>query len=602
MNITNLTIAQLRQHYRDQDFTPAQLIHYLLQQAQQRMDNNVWIYQLSSEEIQPYLDKLQGRSTDDLPLYGIPFAIKDNIDLAGIPTTAACEAFAYTPTQSAFVVQRLINAGAIPLGKTNLDQFATGLVGTRSPYGATKNAFNPAYISGGSSSGSAVVVAQGLASFALGTDTAGSGRVPAAFNNILGLKPSRGLLSNQGVVPACKSLDCVGLFATTTADLQILFNLTASYDANDAYARINPVTNTKAQAAKKAFSFAIPKKEQLEFFGNAAYQHLFQQAVARLEKMGGSKQEIDFAPFINTARLLYEGPWVTERYLACQPLIDERPQALLGVTRRIIASGKDNTAAQAFAADYQRQVYKKQADALLAPVDFMLTPTTGTIYTIDAVLHNPVQLNSNLGYYTNYMNLLDYCSIAVPAGFTDSGLPFGVTLVANTFCDQLLLAYAQQFQQVQALALGATPWVLPVSAADHTVSNACLNLVVCGAHMSGLALNHQLLERKATFVKQCKSAPHYKLLALPGGPPQRPGMIRVGQGGHAIEVEIWNMPYENMGSFLAGIPHPLGLGKVELADGCWETGFICESYIEKQATDISAYGGWRTYSNTVKKQ
>ena len=596
MKITNLSIQQLQQHYREGNFTPAQLVEYLLSEAQRRADDKAWIYLLTHEEVQDYLAKLDNHSVEDLPLYGIPFAIKDNIDLAGIPTTAACEAFAYTPTESAFVVQRLLDAGAIPLGKTNLDQFATGLVGTRSPYGATKNAFDGRYISGGSSSGSAVVVAQGLASFALGTDTAGSGRVPAGFNNILGLKPSRGLLSNRGVVPACKSLDCVAIFATTTADLHTLFDLTASYDSQDCYARPNPHTNRQAPTLPGAFSFAVPRPEQLKFFGNTPYAECFQQAMAHLEQLGGCKQEIDFAPFIDAARLLYEGPWVAERYLACQPLIDDRPEAILDVTRKIIAPGKEKTATQAFNAQYQLQAFKQRTDALLAACDFLLTPTSGTIYTIDDVMHDPIHLNSNLGYYTNYMNLLDYCAIAVPAGFTQKGLPFGVTLVANNFSDKKLLAYAQRIQQALQLKLGATAWDLPLALeSEHTSVEDHIHLVVCGAHMSGLPLNPQLLERHATLVKQCRSAPHYQLLALPGGPPQRPGMLRVVQGGHAIEVEVWSMPREHFGSFLAGIPHPLGLGKVELDDGSWETGFICEGYIVNQATDISAFGGWRAY-------
>ena len=597
MNITNLTIRQLHQHYRDGDFTPAQLIQHLLEQAQLHADDKAWIYLLKREEVQAYLDKLNEHSIDDLPLYGVPFALKDNIDLAGIPTTVACEAFTYTPTESAFVVQRLLDAGAIPLGKTNLDQFATGLVGTRSPYGATKNAFDAKYISGGSSSGSAVVVAQGIATFALGTDTAGSGRVPAGFNNILGLKPSRGLLSNQGVVPACKSLDCVAIFATTTEDLQTLFDLTAIYDPHDAYARRNPLVNRQAQATPAAFSFAVPRPEQLKFFGNTPYEKCFQQVIAQLENLGGQKQEIDFSPFIDAAKLLYEGPWVAERYLACQPLIDDRPEALLDVTRKIIAPGKDKTAAQAFNAQYQLQAYKKRTDELLANSDFILTPTSGTIYTIEDVMHDPVHLNSNLGYYTNYMNLLDYCAIAVPTGMTEKGLPFGVTLVADTFSDQTLLAYAQRIQQALGLKLGATAWPLPAPAQRECATNSgdTINLVVCGAHMSGLPLNPQLLERHATLVQQCQSAPHYQLLALPGGPPQRPGMIRVEQGGRAIEVEVWSMPREHFGSFLAGIPHPLGLGKVELEDGSWETGFICEGYIAQQSRDISHFGGWRVY-------
>ena len=599
MKLSNLTIRQLHQHYRDHDFSPEELIQYLQKRANELLHYNTWVYLMSIEEIKPYLENLKNHSPDDMPLYGIPFAIKDNIDLAGIPTTAGCEAFTYTPDRSAFVVQKLIDAGAIPLGKTNLDQFATGLVGTRSPYGATKNAFNPEYISGGSSSGSAVAVAQGLVSFSLGTDTAGSGRVPAAFNNIFGLKPSRGLLSNSGVVPACKTLDCVAVFATTASDLDVLIDISAQFDANDAYACQNPVTNTKKVPANTSFSFAVPRSSQLEYFGHDEYPQLFEQSISQLEKLGGHKHEIDFSAFIDAAKLLYEGPWVTERYLACQPLIDEQPEAFLDVTRSIIAPGKDNSAVDAFSSQYRLQAYKQQTDALLSSFDFLLTPTTGTHYTIDAVNNNPVQLNSNLGYYTNYMNLLDYASIAVPAGFTEGNLPFGVTLVSRKFTDRQLLAYAKLLHQSQDLKLGATNWPLPNAEDTVSANQNTIKLVVCGAHLSGLPLNHQLLDRHATLIKQCKSSPDYKLVALPGGPPERPGMIRVDQGGSSIEVELWQMPVEQLGSFLNGIPHPLGLGKVELDDGCWETGFICESYIDKKATDISQFGGWRAYLKSL---
>ena len=595
MKLINLTIPQLLRQYRAGDFTPQELIAYLLARARDLSEQHVWIHLMTPAEVQPYLNRLAGHSPDDLPLFGIPFAIKDNIDLAGIPTTAACAEFSYVPDRSAFVVQRLLDAGAIPLGKTNLDQFATGLVGTRTPYGATRNAFNAEYIAGGSSSGSAVAVAQGLVSFALGTDTAGSGRIPAAFNNILGLKPSRGLLSNTGVVPACKTLDCVALFATTTDDLHTLFELSAVFDADDAYARRNPDENSKRQSAQDRFSFAVPRATQLAFFGNREYQRRFAETVQRLEALGGTKHEIDFAPFLSAATLLYEGPWVTERYLACRDLIDSHPQALLDVTRSIIAPGAKKTASETFSAMYQLQACKRQTDALLASYDFLLTPTAGTIYTIDEVNKDPIRLNARLGYYTNYMNLLDYAAVAVPGGMTTDGLPFGVTLVANTFSDQCLLAYAQKLQQANGLALGAMPWSLPAAGELPAATEDMLNLVVCGAHLSGLPLNHQLLERQAILLKQCRSAPAYKLYALPGGPPLRPGMVRVAQGGTAIEVEVWRMPRMHLGSFLAGIPHPLGLGKVELDDGSWETGFICETYLTEAATDISAFGAWRAY-------
>ena len=598
MQITNLTIAQLLQNYRNHDFTPFELIENLLAKANEFKDYNSWIYLMEINEIQPYIDALEGKSPDDLPLFGIPFAIKDNMDLKGIPTTAACEAFTYIPNESAFVVQKLIDAGAIPLGKTNLDQFATGLVGTRSPYGATKNSFNSDYISGGSSSGSAVVVAQGIVSFSLGTDTAGSGRVPAAFNNILGLKPSRGLLSNSGVVPACKTLDCVAVFAMTAQDLYALFNVMAIHDPNDPYSRHNPVSNQSIKTTSLPFTFAVPKPEQLEFFGNEQYSLLYNKTITELEKLGGIKKEIDFTAFINAAKLLYEGPWVTERYIACETIIEEQPEELLDVTRKIIAPGKDNLATDSFNAQYKLQACKQITDALLAECDFLLTPTAGTTYTIEEVTNDPIQLNSNLGYYTNYMNLLDYASIAMPAGFTADGMPFGVTFVSTAFSDNKILGYVSLLQQSLQLTLGATKQALPERLPTQKSSDEMINIVVCGAHMSGLPLNHQLLDRDAILIKQCKTSASYKLIALPDGPPDRPGMIRINEEGTAIEVEVWQMPTEYFGSFLANIPHPLGLGKVELDDGNWYQGFICESYIEAQSVDISHFGGWRNYINS----
>ncbi len=595
MNITNLTISQLKSNYRSGDFTPRQLMTHLLEKARTLKQYNTWIELFSTQQIEPYLDCLENQDIDNLPLYGIPFAIKDNIDLASTPTTAACEAFRYQASESATVVQKLIDAGAIPLGKTNLDQFATGLVGTRSPYGATKNAFNPEYISGGSSSGSAVAVAQGLVSFSLGTDTAGSGRVPAAFNNILGMKPSRGLLSNHGVVPACKTLDCVALFATTTEDLELIFEQCAAFDEYDPYSRHNPPANTGLTSVNKVFSFAVPKDDQIKFFGNDDYQQLFTETVLQLETLGGEKRVIDFSPFIDAAALLYQGPWVTERYLACQAILDENPNALLEVTRKIIEPGKDFLTTTAFKIQYQLQAYKQKTDELITSVDFLLTPTTGTIYTIDEVDEDPIKLNSNLGYYTNYMNLLDYASIAVPGGITRNNLPFGVTLISTAFSDQRLLAYAQRLQQALGLSLGATKWPLPKHAVPKGGPKHSVDIVLCGAHMSGLPLNYQLTDRGAHLIRQCKSSTQYRLVALPGGPPHRPGMIRVTNDGNAIEVEVWRVPIAEIGSFLDDIPHPLGLGKVELEDGSWETGFICEAYAAETATDISHLGSWRTY-------
>jgi allophanate hydrolase len=470
------------------------------------------------------------------------------------------------------VVERLIAAGAIPIGKTNLDQFATGLVGVRSPYGATRNAFNPDYIAGGSSSGSAVAVAQGLASFSLGTDTAGSGRVPAAFNGLVGLKPSRGLLSTRGVVPACRTLDCVSLFTRNAVDADAVFQVVAHFDPADPYARDLPQTPAECPAR---FLFGIPHRSQLEFFGNSGAAQAFQDAVDRVQRMGGEAVTLDFTPFLAAARLLYEGPWVAERYVAIADFIQRQPEALFPTTRAIIEPAKQLSATQVFEAQYQLQALKRQTDALLAGLEFILTPTAGTIYTVAEIEADPIRLNAQLGYYTNFMNLLDYSAVAVPAGAQDHGLPFGVTLFSFAGCDRRLLAWADSFER----------------AAEEPV----IDLLVCGAHLSGLPLNSQLTERGATLVEATRTAPCYRLYALAGGPPFRPGLVRDEANGVSIEVEVWHLPLSALGSFMAGIPAPLGIGTVEIEGGRWVKGFICESYALAGATDITTYGGWRAY-------
>jgi allophanate hydrolase len=408
-------------------------------------DNPIWIYLLSSEELEPYLARLEASDPSELPLYGIPFAIKDNIDLQGVPTTAACPDYSYIPEKSAYVVQALIEAGAIPVGKTNLDQFATGLVGTRSPYGACKNSIDPDYISGGSSSGSAVSVALKMAVFSLGTDTAGSGRVPAAFNNLVGLKPSKGVLSTSGVVPACRSLDCVSIFAKNTEDAQQVFDVAASFDKEDPYSREMPAVQ---KSALSTFSFAVPKKEQLKFFGDLEAEALYFKALEAFEGMGGCAVETDFTPLIEAANLLYFGPWVSERYVAVKEMLENRPESLIDVTRTIIASGKSKSAEEYFNAEYKLKACKRQSDTVMAGMDFALTPTTGTIYTIDEVNADPIQLNTNLGYYTNFMNLLDFCAYAVPAGFRENGLPFGVTLFSEAFEERKLLQFGERYMRM----------------------------------------------------------------------------------------------------------------------------------------------------------
>jgi allophanate hydrolase len=436
----NLSIAHLQKAYLTGELTPTSLVKKIAGLIQEVDDNPIWIRALSLDEMLVYASKLEMQSPDTLPLYGIPFAIKDNIDLAGVPTTAACAEYAYVPTESATVVQRLIDAGAIPVGKTNLDQFATGLVGTRSPYGACKNSINADYISGGSSSGSAVSVALGMASFSLGTDTAGSGRVPAAFNNLVGVKPSVGLLSTKGVVPACRTLDCVSIFATNVDDAQAVLNVAQGFDENDDYSRKKSGHGVAEFNAD--FAFGVPKSDQLAFFGNPEAPRLFADKVRQFERIGGKAVEIDFSAFLKTARLLYEGPWVAERYAAIQEFFETQSEAMLPVTKLIINGAVRYTAADTFKALYKLKALQREAAKTWDLVDVILTPTAGTIYTIAEVEIDPVQTNTNLGYYTNFMNLLDLSALAIPAGFQTNGLPFGVTLCAPAFADQALLNLA----------------------------------------------------------------------------------------------------------------------------------------------------------------
>ena len=574
--------------------TPRVLLAELLERAAQlNPEYRLFIHLLTPAELEPYLAALDDRDPAELPLYGIPFAIKDNIDLAGIPTTAACPAYAYVPERSATLVEQLVALGAVPLGKCNLDQFATGLNGTRSPYGACRNSVHPDYPSGGSSAGSALAVALGVASFALGTDTAGSGRVPAGLNNLVGLKGSKGLLSTAGVVPACQTLDCVTFFTATAAEASTLLALTARLDPRDPYSRANPQWNdASAFGRPRPFRFGVPT--QLEFLGCPESPALFAAAKAQLEALGGEAVPLDLAPFLEAARLLYEGPWVAERYSVAGDLIEAEPDAVLPVIRAVLEKAPGTTAVDAFRAGYRLQALKAQCDALLAELDCVLTPTYPRPVTLAELAAEPVARNADLGYYTNFMNLLDYAAVAVPAGVMTNGLPWGVTLFGRVFTDQYLLSLAAALQEAQGLPLagGALPSAsLPARPARHDRAR----LVVCGAHLQGLPLNGQLLARGGRRLALTRSAPHYRLHALAGGPPLRPGMVRVAEDGAAIEVEVWELPSSELGSFLTGIPAPLGLGKVELADGSWEAGFICEPYGLVGAEDITAHGGWRAW-------
>ena len=590
----DLSISNLRQRYIKGEVTPTAVVEYIAK-ATSEDPNRIWIHRLPVEKLREYAKALEGKDIAKLPLYGVPFAIKDNIDLAGAPTTAACPAFAYTPKASALVVQRLIDAGAIPIGKTNLDQFATGLVGTRSPYGACKNSFNPEYISGGSSSGSAVAVALGYASFSLGTDTAGSGRVPASFNNLIGHKPSLGLLSARGMVPACRSLDTISIFTLVAEDAQRVLAVAAQFDAEDPFSRAAEPYGFDFGSAP-TFRFGVPKTTNLHFFGNAECEKIFRVAVEELEELGGTAVEIDLQPFLDAAKLLYDGPWVAERYAAIREFFEAHAEDLFPVTREIIGKSRNWLAADAYAALYKLKELKRIADKIWSAVDFVVTPTAGTVYTIAELEANPIELNSNLGYYTNFMNLLDYSATAVPTGFQANGLPLGVTLFAPAQQDVPLLRLAGKLQRACVNTTGATGRPLPAGepVVATVASSGQVKVAVCGAHLSGLPLNHQLLSRGARLVAATHSAPVYKLYALPGGPPFRPGMIRA-EGGKAIELEVWELPAKEFGSFVAGIAGPLGIGTVELADGSKVQGFVCEAHAAAGASDITVHGGWRAW-------
>ena len=556
-------------------------------------DPAVWLARVPDEAViarARALDALPAAERALKPLFGIPFAVKDNIDLEGLPTSAACPAFAYEPAKSSFVVEKLVAAGAIPIGKTNLDQFATGLVGTRSPHGAPRSVFNPDYISGGSSSGSAVAVAGGIVAFSLGTDTAGSGRVPAAFNNIVGLKPSRGLLSTSGVVPACRSLDCVSIFALNVSDAAEIFDIAAGFDAADIFSRTRMPEATVSPG--QGFTFAVPRASDLKFFGDDEAARLFEEAVVRFEELGGHTRRIDFSLFEEAAALLYDGPYVAERFAAVGSFIEANRGATDPTVGGIVLAAKSRSASELFEAGYRLEALKRRAGALFSEIDFLLVPTAPTTYRVSEVMAEPLKLNSRLGTYTNFMNLLDLCGIAVPAGFRETGplegLPFGVTLAAPAFADMRIARFASAFEAAQGLASGA-------AREEEAADEGFIELAVVGAHMSGLPLNHELTWRDGMFVERTQTAPHYRFYALAGGPPFRPGLVRVAEGGAAIELEVWRLPRAAFGSFMAGVPQPLCIGTLDLAGGKKVKGFLCEASGLDGAEDITSFGGWRAF-------
>jgi allophanate hydrolase len=602
---TDLRIDTLTASYREGLSTPSALAERLGQAAADPGQEGIWITRSSPEALLAEAETLEARrrAGQDMPLYGIPFAVKDNIDVAGVPTTAACPDYAYQPAASAPVVDRLRAAGALFVGKTNLDQFATGLVGVRSPYGIPTNPFDGRYIVGGSSSGSAAAVSRGLVSFALGTDTAGSGRVPAAFTNVVGWKPSPGLLSTRGVVPACRSLDCLSVFALTVADAALVAAAAAGHDPLDPYSRQEADQRRPPAAVPARFRCAVPRAADLEFFGDQHAARAFAAATERLAGLGAEISEIDLSPFLETAALLYDGPWIAERLAGLEGFVADKPGSILPVTLEILREGARYRGVEVFGGLHRLAALRQAVRPVLARFETLMVPTAPSIYRIDEVLADPRALNARLGRYVSFVNLLDMAGIATPDGMRPDGLPTGVTFLGPWGSDARLGAIAEAFHRAVGGKLGATAAVLErATSADQGGGYAdpsILPLAVVGAHLTGLPLNHQLTAIGAQLLRTCRTAAAYRLFALPGTTPPKPGMLRVppsqASEGTAIEVEVWGVPRAAVGDFLAGVSSPLGLGTVELEDGSKVKGFLCEAGALEGAEDISRFGGWRGF-------
>lgn len=537
---------------------------------------------------------------DTKPLWGIPFVIKDNIDVAGMVTTAACPAYAYEAKADAFVVEQLINAGAILVGKTNLDQFATGLVGVRSPFDPPKNAVDPEIVPGGSSSGSAVAVGHGLVTFSLGTDTAGSGRVPAALNNIVGLKPTLGTLSASGVVPACRTLDTVSIFALTVEDAYTAFAAASVYDPADSYARSFPTKPLGPTVP--TFSVGVPSSGTRRFYGDAVQEAAFEAQLEEIKALGGEITELDFEPFYEIAWMLYEGTWVAERYTVIEDLLKDEPHAVYPATATIIKNAEKFSAADAFRNTYKFMDLKRRVELALEGIDILCVPSIPTFYSVADLKEDPFGPNNNNGTYTNFVNLLDLSAIAVPTAARGDGRPGSVTLIGKAGGDGLIASLASRIHQRAGIKLGATVHDLaPMEMAASPVHDYEIPLVVAGAHMSGLPLNEELTKLGARFLRAGKTSDNYKLFALAGGPPFRPGLVR-DPDGQSLAVEVWALPKSALADFMGGIPAPLGIGTVELEDGSSEKGFICEPLALNGARDITEFGGWRAFVNSSQNE
>ena len=592
MSAALFTLADLAHRYAARPEAVLDVIEEVLARLAACDDPAIFIATVAPDDLRGAARALLARAPDpaSLPLWGVPFAVKDNIDVVGLATTAACPAFAFTPERDATAVARLRAAGALVVGKTNLDQFATGLNGTRSPYGAPKNAIDPAHVSGGSSSGSAVAVARGLCAFALGTDTAGSGRVPAAFNNIVGIKPTPGLVPSTGVVPACASLDCVTVFSATVADGVAVRRVMEGFDAADPYSRA-----IEARGVASAPRVGVLAAKDRVFHGDEEAAWLYAAAVERAKGLGWTVTEFDYAPFAEVAALLYEGPWLAERLAEFETLLDTTPEVFDPTVRGLLESSRRFTAADTFRGLHRLEALLRESAAVASGFDFMLLPTSPTIATIEAMRADPVRLNARFGTYTNFVNFCRMAAIAVPSGFRGNGLPFGVTLIGPEGCDDGLAPPAARWHATAGTGTGPGRAAVGETAIAPP-ADGFLEIVVVGAHLTGEPLNHQLVDGGGRFVRATRTAADYRLFALPDTVPPKPGLVREpGFVGSGLEVEVWALPPAAFGRFVAAIPAPLGVGKVRLADGTAPTGFLCEAHALTGARDITALGGWRAF-------
>jgi len=598
--MSSFEIGKLQRTYEEGQSTPLEVIEQLHARIAREAAGGVFLHLVEPDQARAAAQEVMRRhlAGEDLPLYGVPFAVKDNIDVAGLPTTAACPSYSYVPQRSAPVVSKLLELGAILIGKTNLDQFATGLVGVRSPYGAPENPFSSTHVPGGSSSGSAVAVARGYVSFALGTDTAGSGRVPAGFNNIVGLKPTRGMLSTSGLVPACRSLDCISVFALNVEDATLVGKLAAAFDAQDPYARRDADRyDPRPSAPPPQFRFGIPDAQHLVLPEQPA-RTAWASALDAVAALGGTRSELSFELFNETASLLYEGPWVAERLEATSKLLQEAPDALLPVLRGILSKATSYHALDAFQAHAQLAGLRRQCQQLFDGVDLLVVPTTSIFPTVAAVQADPLGVNMELGRYTNFVNLLDLCALAVPAGMRDDGLPFGITLVARAGHDSVLASIGQALHATLNDRVGALPdaWSGSAPGATGRPAPGRTWLAVVGAHLSGQPLNRELTDLGARFVRAGHTGACYLLYAL-DTTPEKPGLVRSSEpgDGERVELEVWELDVAAFGAFVARIPAPLGIGTIDLDDGTQVQGFVCEPARIQGARDITAYGGWRAY-------